>query len=635
MLRPIVVQAGWGWVRDSSRFVRRLRSAADLGYNAVVWQFDSPSPRSGDKANWYRNAKTGWVWKLGDGKEPGTADAKGWLIGAVRRASGAAAEAGLEFIPNTMAFGWGGTLPVIDASTLAGIYYELDVPSGPENLFGDSAVKASDPWGDAGGKAVHAKGAAGPDPARFRLSLPRKGLYAANLAFKAPWDGWISWRMRVRATAAGDAACLKAYEFNGWEYHPYSSRPAGSACADLGKDTASVEASFFVRKRHAYFLNVEYHARGRKGGILEAVGGSLSRAVPPRAELVDMGAYERAPDPKGPSPRSYLASKGLASEAAARTLISARSPILRDTDFFALPQARADSAWASMAAFRGTFRDRSPEAFRDAVDPLAPSTRQILDATLDALFEALGAPPRLFHLGGDEVFSLGRSRRQILPPYRDMSPAALYAALVKNRMAQVADASSRAFPGRPAPDFLLYGDMLTEMNGAPEGTLEARRMLSPDSIRPWRLTVMPWYYETHLSGLTYLRKAGRGSAQAALRDILRKDAEGLSAAGLDFIGIYCSDGAKPGLKDAQKGAEEWIRICREFTVPGAGKGRCAGLGYSGWDNPPSADWGRNYNGLFMLAKSWEKSAPRARLPARWADLDHDGVLDELVKRTRD
>lgn len=644
-LRPLLGYAGYRWVDDTVRLAGKLAFAKNLGYNAFICHFDAPAAHpAGPVPDWMRGPETGYRWKMSDGPGPGGQGARSALISKIKAVKRLTERNGMTFIPDAGAMGWGWNYAAIDPGTVAGVFYDMEIPDRAENLFSTPGFLKTGPgWGDASGASERQPSSG--NPGKVRITLKGRGMFAAHYEFIAPWDAYLRFGLpvEVRSGTGRDSATLKAYEFNGWEKHPYSTKCIVQTGARFDANRARPSVSFFVRKGATYFLDLEYHCRSPKGGWLAAGKGELTRLAPPRDLLLDTRAYERR-DPAGSgSGRSYLAGHGHPMEAEVRTLISSRSPRLDSAEWFSLDPARSDSAWASLTAVRGTFKDLTPEALlRAPLDPLAPATRQITGEILDAVAEAVGPDAGYLHLGGDEMFSLQRSRRQRTPPFAGMSKAGLYAHLIRDRMAQADSVFARRFPNAgKRPVYMIYGDMLTHMSGRETGTLGAADSLGPGGVGRGRLIVMPWYYATHVSGLPFdrpFRKAGSGIPDGLLRT-MREDAARLSKAGVDFIGLYSTDGTTATLAEQAAGAEMWKRVCGEFSgsgTSGTGStgqvssesrsgGRCLGLAYAGWDTALSSPWGRNYNGLVMLAKPWKPSPDS--LSNR--DSDGDGVLDAL------
>jgi hypothetical protein len=204
-----------------------------------------------------------------------------------------------------------------------------------------------------------------------------------------------------------------------------------------------------------------------------------------------------------------------------------------------------------------------------------------------------------------------------------MDAAHLFAFLVRDRVTQADSVFARRYPTQNLPTYLIYGDMVTQMNGPDAGTLAAADALGAMPSMRGRLIVMPWYYATHVVEPPFGPIPGRGpdGKRIVFLSMLREDAARLSRAGLDFIGLYSTEGSVAGTRDQAFGAEAWGQACAEYTAVGAG--RCLGLGYAGWDSGASDAWGRSYNGLLLLARNWGKG------PESPLDLDGDGVLDPL------
>jgi hypothetical protein len=624
----LLAQDNDAWVSDTVLLSRKLAFAHRLGYDGFICHLSPPPPAPrGAAPSWVRGPGTDCRWRLAGPSGAGRPGARQDFIDKARSLKRISERAGLAFIPKVGDIGWGYQYVSIDPGTLAGEYLEMRIPETPENLFageaGLGAVTRENGWGDAAGS--QAFDTAAEDRGRVSLSLRRAGLYSAHWRIDAPWDGYLRCRFRIRnGGGAGDTAVLNAYALYPGRPHIRAFRLLASSRARPGKAPADLGIGFFAKRGRVYYLDLEYHSADPKGGRLEADQGWLGRAVPPRTALIDTRGYEARPGPGLPSCLEYLAAHGNPEEAGMRTLISSRSPPLADTPWFDLDGPRADSAWSSLTAIRADFRDGSPEAaLRFPIDPFAPASRQITAEILDALAEAMGPGMGYVHLGADEAFSLGRSRRQSRPSLSALGPAGIYARIVRERIAQADSAFAGRFPGKPLPTYLLFGDMLSRMNGIEEGTLSALDTLATAPALRGRIILMPWYYSDQLASPPFPLPGPvvGGPPEAAFLGVLREEGDRLGKAGFDYIGFYSTEGSLAGLKQQSQGAEAWAKACAERAK--AKRGRCLGLAYSGWDTVPKAGWGRNYNGMLLLSRSWGGG------PALEVDADGDGVLDSL------
>lgn len=641
-LRILTGLAGWDWVDDTRKLEEKLRFAGTWGYNAFSYAFNAPAltDARGD-TNWHRDSGTAFRWRLSDGRRKGHADARGALLARIRNVRDAAERQGFEFIPAWGPLGWGNTLTLIDPSTAAGAYYEMEIPDSAGEAFllkagnPKGAVESAGQWGDAGGRADIAFS---PDGVLLASSvrIRKPGMRAAQFMVKPGRDGY--WRLEadLGPLGGGDSAFLKAYHFRGWEAHPLSTRLIARAGLALGAGGGLLEAAFFSKAAERYLVDVEVHSRAPAGGGVRIRRMSLKQAVPPRETLINSSAYEAAAR-GAPSFLDRMVSAGHAGEARCYTLVSSRKRGLKDAKYHQLDPEAGRAAWESLSAVRGHFADQDGGPSRHSVDPLSPATRQIFLEVARVAALAAGRKPARYLMGGDEVFSWG-SRRYSQPPYAGMDRGALLATLFLERMGQLDSVFAALYPSdRGGISYILYGDMFTSLHGIGEGTLGGLKTLAAGRPGPGRILLAPWYYDQYIaqSGPLY-RKLGFPDTLPDLEKfgrLLRKDAGDVSGAGLDFLGVYSTDGPRTGLKDEIDGARAWAGTCRDIRGRGPGEGRCRGMIYAGWDLSPRADWGNEYNGLLATAWfGWVDPAGSLREGRPFADLDRDGVLDALEEK---
>ena len=621
--RALMGFQGWDWVEDTVRLEAKLDLAGKLGYNALIYGFEPPGRINGDSSNnWIHATGKGARWRLATADPGGKVSPRATLINTIARTKRVAEKKGMRFIPHFGPLGWGGTLPDIDPSAQSGEYYELEIPRHPENLFrggstglGGLILKRSG-WGDTSGRVMHADPGA-PGGPLAKVSMGTEGSYTVHYEISVPWDAYLRCAFEAKRSGPGaDSIVLGIYEFNGYRNHPITTKLMARTGRHLGPQAQFLELGFWVRRGGTYFVDLEFRAGTPRGGSWEISNGSLSRGAPPRELLIDTRNREMTSDSDtGPS-------KGMMAR------ITSLRPPLRNAGFFSLDPVRRDSAWNSMLAFKGSFLDGRPESHRRPVDPSSPATQEIFREVVEVLAEALGGKPEYYHLGGDEIFSLKRSRYQRRGADSALDKPALLARILRNRMDVVSEIFSRKYPAKGGEiTFLAYGDMLGWLNGVSEGTKDAALLLAPERIKPRKLVIMPWYYSASMSELTHLYRFLGFSPDAPpianFERLVHAEAVWLASAGLDFIGLYSTDGRSPGLEAESQGAAVWNRVCGEFRQEKSG--RCLGMAYSGWDTDGGRKWGRNYNGLAFLASGW--TGKRAAV----LDKDGDGEVDFLEK----
>lgn len=607
-LRILFGHNGWSWVDDTSRLRGRLRFAGSWGYNAFIYAVNAPARLDGrGDTNWIRDASTGGGWKLAEGGRPGHADARGGLIARLKAIQAATEAEGMEYIPAWGPWGWGNTVRDIDPATAAGAYYDMAKPAASEEGFrledGGGIIASFDQWGEAGRAGGKADIRFGHDGrlAKAEIKVRGPGFHAAQFTLKPRRDGY--WRLELEAENRGgaDSAMAKVYSFHGAENHPLSTRQVARAARPLPSGTTALSTAFFAAAGETLLLDVEVHSRSRSGGALRIRSARLRPGLPPRELMV---------------------------EAAAPPMDTA-----------------SGAAWDSLAGARGHFPDQDCDAFRRSVDPVHPATRRIFLEVAQAVATASGRKPRRYLLGADEVFCW-RSRGLSRPPYAGMDRGTLYATLLLERMRAVDSVYASLYPRDTTTiAYIVWGDMLSSLNGLGRGTLGALRSLAAARLPPGKLLVAPWYYDSEIAGSSVIY--GKRGIPASLPDLekfrllLRRDLREISGAGLDILGTYSTYGPHVGASEEIGGAEAWAGVCGEhagLTAPERArarerKGACRGFIYAGWDTETAREWGNEYNGLLSLAWfGWASRGKPGGPGDLFADEDKDGILDALEAR---
>lgn len=644
--------AGFGWVDDTVRLEKQLRYAASWGYQDFAYAFNAPFLGDPGAAWWRRDSASGWRWALADGSRPGLVRAREWVMAGIRSRVSVAERSGLGFIPAFGPWGWGGALTYVDPASAAGVWYDIRLPASRRDAFvlrsRDSlgAVESAGQWGEPGG------GAALPFGKDGRLgdgAITRKtpGAYAANFTLKPGRDAW--WNLSLDADPTprgmpGDSVHLRVYLFQGTETHPLSTKLVSHSARALSAGPGILAAGFFSKAGETYLADVEVRTAAKGGASVRLRKARMAEGMPPRNRLIDASVYESA-GPGGLSVLDRMAASGQPGEKELYTRVSSRKRGWEDVRYFQLDSASREAAWDSLDGVRGHFHDQGVDPVRHPVDPLAPATRQMLHAMVDAAAEALGRKPERYLLGGDEVFSWG-SARFARAPYAGLDRGALMAAVLLLRVREIDSLFAARYPADTTDiAYIVYGDMLGAMHGLGEHTLGAVVALGAAGLRPGKLLIAPWYYDTHVrESAPFYRRFGFPdslSEAARFESLLRRDAAAYREAGLDFLGIYSTDGPSASRADELAGAKAWASVCRDFRD--GTRGRCRGMLYAGWDTDLKSDWGNAYNGLIATAwYGWLGGAAGATGVARATattpplpsvdpllDVDGDGVLDAL------
>jgi hypothetical protein len=641
-MRILMGTAGWKWVDDPRQLEEKLRFARSWGYHGFVYAFNAPALlNSRGDSNWYRDSSTRYRWTLADGGRPGHAQVRTELVASLRAVKTLAERQGYEFIPQFGPFGWGNTLTEIDPAAAAGAYYDMEIPDAPPEAF---ALRRKNPsgildstaqWGDARGE-VDLGYSPGGFLERGSLRMPAPGIKCAQFIVRPGRDAYWNLEFELEGTGRGDSAFLKVYRFQGWENHPFSTKRAAWSGASVTGSRQILQTRFFSKAGQTYFLDLEFQCLAPSGATLRIRKARMRQAIPPRALLINSGAYERR-GPGGASLLDKTAEAGLPWESKYYTLAGSRKLAWENTRFFQLDATAQARVWENLSAIRGQFADQESEAFRKPVDPLFPATGQIFREVVGAVAEAIGKKPRFFHLGGDEIFSLA-SRRYSQPPYATMDKGGILSHILKERVREVDAVFRLRFPSDTTQTaYLIYGDMFSSAHGYGDATLGGRKWFASDDMKPGKILLVPWYYNHAIGHSTpWYDKFGfprELPAPEKFTRLLRKEARELSEGGIDFLGFYAVDDPGKGMEEEVAGARAWGRICREFRF--ARRGKCRGLVYSGWDPGGRAEWGSAYNGLIPTALfgwmepsgiPWDKSV--------LADGDKDGVLDAITSLRR-
>ncbi|GEM_PF-7094582 len=641
-LRALMGLQGYAWVDDAAKLDEKLRIAGSWGYNAFIYSFNAPalvSPQ-GD-TNWFRDSSSQYRWTLSDGTRKGHANARAAFTAGIRSIQAAVEKRGFEFIPTFGPWGWGNTLTEIDPATAAGAYYDIRITDASAEWFrlksphGARGIDTTAGWGDPAHVDLRFASDGRLDSGSIRL--PETGMHAAQFTFMPARDAY--WRLQMdvagdAGTRGGvDSAYLKVYDFHEAKTHPFSTKLVAQDGIPLRRDPSGLSVGFFTKAGAAFLIDLELHMRSGAAGGLRLKAATLHPIMPPRKTLINSSEYE-AQGKGGLSFLDRMVRAGELSESEGYTMVDSRRRGWKDARFFQLdPQVR-EAAWDSLDGIKGEFADQACDGARKSVDPLAPATMQIFSEVVRALTEAMPAKPNHFLLGGDEIFNWS-SRRYARPPYSGMDHGQLLAKIMLTRLKEVDSSFASRFPADSSEmDFILFGDMFTNLHGLGDMTLSARKALATSGLGNGRILIAPWYYDSHIrqaepfyhrfgfpDSLPYLEKFKR---------LIRWEVGGVAGDGLDFLGLYSTDGREPPLADEVGGARAWADVCSEYaaTVNGQLRGRCRGMIYAGWDTGRQ-DWGNGYDGLIPLARFGWIAPSKSLPPSLAADADKDGVLDAL------